>query len=229
MVSSPLSPHLASPAELQERIAVERTGESFVVYRDGAGGQRIEPLGEAEVVLIGRGCECEVSLDWDSQVSRLHAELRRVGGQWLVLDDGLSRNGTFVNGQRVRGRRRLSDGDEVRVSETILVFREGQTRGSSTVVLSQAGAVPELSPAQRRVLVALCRPYRFEGGSGRPATNQQIARELFVTVGTVKGHLRALCQRFGLEDVPQNEKRTRLARLALDTGAVSLSGAEQEP
>ena len=56
---------------------------------------------------IGRRPDRGVRLDWDPEVSRVHALLVRVGGAWTVVDDGISRNGTFVNGERVIGRRRL--------------------------------------------------------------------------------------------------------------------------
>ena len=67
-----------------------------------------------------------------------------------------------------------------------------------------------LTPAQRRVLAALCRP--LDGpGYAAPASNQQIADELFVTVDTVKRTLTALFELFGLEALPQNQKRAALA------------------
>jgi DNA-binding NarL/FixJ family response regulator len=54
-----------------------------------------------------------------------------------------------------------------------------------------------------------------------PASNQQIAAELFFSVDTVKAHLRALFAKFGVEDLPQNQKRARLANPALQSGVVS--------
>ena len=48
---------------------------------------------------IGRRGETDVSLDWDAQVSGLHAELHHIGGEWTIVDDGLSTNGTFVDGR----------------------------------------------------------------------------------------------------------------------------------
>ena len=37
----------------------------------------------------------------------MHAALERVGDAWALIDDGLSHNGTWVNGERLIGRRRL--------------------------------------------------------------------------------------------------------------------------
>ena len=47
----------------------------------------------------------------DLDASGRHAELRREDGQWILVDVG-SRNGTWVNGERV-GRATLKDGDEM--------------------------------------------------------------------------------------------------------------------
>ena len=73
---------------------------------------------------------------------------------------------------------------------------------------------PELTPSQRRVLVALAR------GRGFPASNEAIAEELVVTVGAVKMQMRELYARFEISDLPQGEKRARLAELAREFGLV---------
>jgi DNA-binding NarL/FixJ family response regulator len=70
------------------------------------------------------------------------------------------------------------------------------------------------------VLVALCRPYRH-GGFATPATNQDIAREVFLSVDAVKMHLRTLFARFELGSLPQNQKRATLAERALQRGVIS--------
>src|SRR4051812_44503467 len=111
--------HQSTPPELQERLAAERTGLPFLVYRAADTAQRIHMLGpEVERLVLGRGDDADLRLPWDVEVSRVHAVLERVGEAWTVLDDGLSRNGTFVNGERVHGHRRLDHGDELRVGET---------------------------------------------------------------------------------------------------------------
>ncbi|MDV3205758.1 MAG: LuxR C-terminal-related transcriptional regulator, partial [Rhodococcus ruber] len=53
------------------------------------------------------------------------------------------------------------------------------------------------------------------------ASNQDIASELFLSVDAVKTHLRALFAKFGVEDLPQNQKRVRLAELALHSGVIT--------
>ncbi len=78
-----------------------------------------------------------------------------------------------------------------------------------------------MTEAQRRVLLALCRPFKGAINDAVPATNPQIAKELYLTVPAVKTHLRALFHAFGLEDLPQQEKRRRLVTLAFATALVS--------
>jgi pSer/pThr/pTyr-binding forkhead associated (FHA) protein len=155
-------------------------------------------------------------------VSRAHAELERIGGVWTISDDGLSRNGTFVNGERVARRQRLRDGDVMCVGQTVMLFRHPVSAGfSETRFGGPELSPPTISDAQRRVLVALCRPYKDPGPFTTPTTNQQIADELFLSVEAVKTHLRALYARFGVEDLPHNRKRARLIERAFQTGLVS--------
>jgi pSer/pThr/pTyr-binding forkhead associated (FHA) protein len=219
-----VTPSGATPVELKAQIEAERGGVPFLVYRDAGGAQRIHVLeeGAAVRVTLGRAPATDVPLEWDEEVSRVHTELERISDAWTVVDDGLSRNGTFVNGERVTGRRRLRDGDVLRVGATALTFRTaagGET--GETVVAADAPAPASLSDAQRRVLVALCRPFRDESAYSAAPTNQAIAEELFLSVDAVKTHLRALFAKFEVEDLPQNRKRLELVRRALTSGAVT--------
>ena len=219
---APIGPHSASPIELRDRLEADRRGEPYLVLRDGEGAQRIVVLGSTEDrCTVGRTATAELSLSWDEQVSRVHAELERVSGDWTVVDNGLSRNGTFVNGERVTGRRRLHGGDVIRFGSTQVAFRAPADPGLRETVDARSRTPPPVSEAQRRVLVALCRPYRGGAAHAAPATNRQIAAELMLSVEGVKSHLRALFERFEVEDLPQNSKRARLVELAFDTGAVS--------
>jgi pSer/pThr/pTyr-binding forkhead associated (FHA) protein len=212
-----------SPRELKAQIEAERAGVPFLIYRDGGGEQQIVDLGEdREQMTVGRAAAADIVLDWDTEVSRLHAELGRIGRDWTVSDDGLSRNGTHVNGERVIGRRRLQDGDVLRFGQTSAIFRQPMTvQVTETVVASDVLDRASLSDAQRRVLLALCRPFKEASGYVTPATNQQIADELFLSIDAVKTHLRALFGKFGIEDLPQNQKRVRLVELALKSGVIT--------
>ena len=71
------------------------------------------------------------------------------------------------------------------------------------------------------MLLALCRPFKDGAAFATPATNQQIAGELHLSVDAVKTHLRALFEKFGVEDLPQNQKRVGLVERALQSGLIS--------
>ncbi len=69
------------------------------------------PPGGPPRVLIGRAPTCQFVMT-DLSVSRIHAELRRAGENWLLADLG-SMNGTLVNGRRITAPTRVCPGDEV--------------------------------------------------------------------------------------------------------------------
>jgi DNA-binding NarL/FixJ family response regulator len=71
------------------------------------------------------------------------------------------------------------------------------------------------------VLIALCRPFKHGAAFAVAATNQQIADELFLSVEAIKTHLRALFEKFGVDDLPQNRKRLALVERALQSGLIS--------
>jgi pSer/pThr/pTyr-binding forkhead associated (FHA) protein len=209
--------------ELKSRIDAERRGLPFLIHRDGSGTQVLTELDpDRPRLAVGRSEEADLRLDFDSEVSRLHAELECSGGEWLVADDGLSANGTFVNGERVVARRRLRDGDAIRFGSTLAVFRAPEESGAEQT--SRAGDVPDarsVSETQKRVLIALCRPFREGSEFATPATNREIAEEVFLSVDAVKAHLRALFERFEVGELPQNQKRIRLAELAMRSGVIA--------
>jgi pSer/pThr/pTyr-binding forkhead associated (FHA) protein len=201
----------------------ERRGDPFVVFRRGAGEQVIAGLSpESERLTVGRAGSSDVCLDFDPEVSDLHAELERIGEQWVLVDDGLSKNGSFVNGERVSGRRRLREGDALRFGSTAVVFRSPTTAGrAETAAAAGMPDIQSVTDTQRRVLIALCRPYGEGSEFASPATNRAIAEEVFLSVDAVKAHLRTLFERFDVGDLPQNQKRMRLAELAVRSGVIS--------
>ena len=219
-VTGPLDRHGSSAVELQARLDAERAGAAFLVYRDAERRQRILLL-DRERLTIGRGVGADVRLEWDNEISRTHAEIERVGDAWAVTDDGLSTNGTFCNGERLRGRRRLADGDQLRFGRTLVAFRAPALADGATATALGGDALPiTLSDTQRRVLVALCRPL-LDSPFATPATNQRIAADVFLGVDAVKVHLRALYRKLGISALPHNQKRARLVELAFQHGLVA--------
>jgi hypothetical protein len=217
----PLARHSLSAPELKRLLATERSGEAFLAFRDGQGQLSLRPAGVVEArVTLGRRAEMDLSLPWDSEVSGLHAELHRVGPEWTIVDAGLSTNGTYVNGQRISGRQRLRDGDRIRIGRTVLVYRAAQATLVQETVAAADRPEVQLTDTQRRVLIALCRPYR-DASFATPATNQEIAAEVFLSVDAVKMHLRTLFGKFQLAELPQNQKRATLVERALQFGVIS--------
>lgn len=215
-----------SASEVKALLDQERLGAPFLAYREGEGQLCLRVLGADEPLLtIGRDASCSIALTWDASVSRTHAILERVGSLWTVADDGLSTNGTFVNARRLGSRRRLDDHDVVTVGDTQIEYRAPGTgasvTGSTTRLVTPTVAV-DVTPMQRKVLIALCRPMlRDGGGFAAPASNAEIAAELVLTGDAIKSHMRALFDRFAVGDLVQNQKRARLAELAIRSGLVN--------
>ena len=106
-------------------------GRRSSFYRDADGRQVIVELPEAgRRLTIGRHERSDIALSWDGEVSRLHAVLELVGVDWVLTDDRMSRNGSYVNGDRVSSRV-LRSGDLVAVGETLIAFvAPGRSSGS---------------------------------------------------------------------------------------------------
>ena len=212
--------HTFTPNELSQTIAAERAERPFLAFRDVDAALRLIEL-QGDRVVVGRDAGNDLALPWDVGVSRVHALLERLGGSWTVVDDDLSRNGTFVNGQRLRGRRRLNDRDLLRVGATEVLFRDPAAEAGETPRVSAREEVGGITPGQRRVLVALCRPLLASSEPGAtPPSNSELAEALGISTEAVRSHLKALFRTFELPDLPQNRKRAELARHAMASGVV---------
>jgi pSer/pThr/pTyr-binding forkhead associated (FHA) protein len=90
-----------------------------MVLLDAGRPGRVFPLSQLETS-VGRAEQSDIALA-DPGVSRNHARIIREGDDFIV-EDLRSTNGTEVNGQPVR-RRRLADGDVVKLANSTLQFR----------------------------------------------------------------------------------------------------------
>src|SRR5882672_9360060 len=106
---------------------------------------------------LGADAANDVEISWDQTVSLLHAVLERIGEAGWVVKDLSSRNGTFVNGERIWGEQPLYHGDEIRVGGTRIIFRSDRpvAEPRTTVGPEPPRAV---TAREREVLMALCRP-----------------------------------------------------------------------
>ncbi len=166
---------------------------------------------------VGKGPGNDIVLS-DARVSRLHASLEKFAEGWCVNDLGSS-NGTFVNGDRIWGARRLRHGDEIRVGQTRLLFRS--TDDAVAPRTETEDAPPTLTARERDVLVVLCRPLLARDLFTEPASIKEIATELVISEAAVKQHLANLFDKFELP-ADLSHRRTRLANAAIRRGAVTL-------
>jgi DNA-binding CsgD family transcriptional regulator len=187
-----------------------------------ASGSRLIAL-DVDTITVGKALDNIVVLD-DPLVSRLHAVIDRYPGGWAIRDLG-SKNGTSVNGQEIHGERALRPGDEIAVGESRLIFRT-DTDSETPSATRGVQAAPDITRREKDILVELCRPVLEGSLLSEPASVQEIAHALVVTVSAVKKHLGRLYDKFGLEDATQR-RRGRLAAEAIRRGAVTLRGLRQ--
>jgi hypothetical protein len=143
----------------------------LVIYKGALSGTRWTI--SDKVITLGRAQDCDIVLP-ERQVSRYHARIEQDESGYILRDLG-SKNGTYVNGEAVRGQPyRLRDGDEI---ELAVVLQMGFVAGDATLPLAEQGGRsqdqlqvnvsarqvsfgrsildPPLSPAQFALLEAL--------------------------------------------------------------------------
>jgi len=182
---------------------------------------RVEDTGDVvsltrEVTTVGRGQGVDVRVN-DPSVSRLHAEIVRRGPYIYVVDLGLSRNGTRVNGRPV-ARRVLEGGDVVSFGAARCRVGGLPREDLPTEAELRRPAVPELTRRELDVLVSLCRPALSDDAFVAPATAREIAADLVVTEAAVKQHLLRLYQKFRISG--GLNRRIRLANEVVALGLV---------
>jgi hypothetical protein len=130
-----------------------------IVWLDGSLSNPHWVVDRAEIVL-GRDEGCDIVIPI-RQISRQHLRIRMESGSALV-EDLRSKNGTWVNGYRLTGRRELEDGDEIRIAKDIRLrfVGSGATAPSTTRVLpdvipsgAMSGLRMRLDPETREVRI----------------------------------------------------------------------------
>jgi hypothetical protein len=115
--------------ELSEAPGPQTTGEQYAPPAPAGPAARLILQGDGqewslqgERAVIGRLSGSEVEIQ-DPGASRRHAEIRRDGGEYVLVDLG-STNGTLLNDAPV-SESTLEDGDQITIGRTVLEFRRG--------------------------------------------------------------------------------------------------------
>jgi len=117
----------AVESEMEDEVEVslpiefpEEGGAILVIRKGPDAGMRFAI--NRDIISIGRHPESDIFLD-DITVSRRHAEIRREGTTYTLLDTG-SLNGTYLNRERIEASP-LGDGDEIQIGKFRLLFFSG--------------------------------------------------------------------------------------------------------
>lgn len=165
----------------------EQNQPLLVIYKGALAGMRW-PL-RREPVTLGRAADCDIVLP-ERQISRYHVRIEWDVDGYVLRDLG-SKNGTFVNGERVRGQLyRLRDGDEISLATTLQIgFVAGEAtlplediflpgrlvvdEESRRVRLGREELNPPLSPAQFTLLAMLVK------SKGAVVTREDVIRAVW--------------------------------------------------
>src|SRR2546421_10943812 len=122
----------------------------LIIHDGERAGQRWTVQGDA--LVIGRGTECDLVLP-ERQVSRQHVKIKLVGDRYIV-EDLESKNGTWVNGQQLKGERPLKDGDEIQLAMAVkIAFVESEATAPLALSKMAAGGRLRLDRDSRRVFI----------------------------------------------------------------------------
>jgi pSer/pThr/pTyr-binding forkhead associated (FHA) protein len=152
---------LATPAEINEQVARHYGPKLIGVLPSG---ETLEYSIRKNEVEIGKAPHNDIVLT-DQTVSNTHAILITRDGAYSIVDLG-SRNGTFVNGERLGTQARpLSHGDSIQLGQTVLTFRNpGEIRANITASLS----VESLEEIKVRAQLANSGKAPAQAGGPRP-------------------------------------------------------------
>jgi predicted component of type VI protein secretion system len=186
------------------RVQVERGAELLTVIEL-----------EAERTLFGRAEHCDVRLD-DPTVSSDHLEVTRHGATLVATDLG-SRNGTLLNGQRLMGPTRLTDGDTLALGSCRLRIGIAGGRIPGTAAIRSQDVV--LSDEERAVAAALVARFREPGAlAARVSTRAEIADRTHLAERTVTRRLESLAGKLRLGPHEPRERSHLLAQRILELG-----------
>ena len=124
-------------------VADEAPPPAWLVFQSGTNSGQTIPLAGTETT-IGRGADNDVVVD-DEGVSRQHAAITFVGGEYQISDVG-SAGGTLLDGAAAEISTTLESGATVRLGKTDLLFMQGQPGAASGTPSAAAATEPPSAP-----------------------------------------------------------------------------------
>ena len=186
-------------AEFRIEDAVREQGHAYVRYRDGRDYNAVALDPAASPIYIGRDAGCGVRIVNDARVSRRHARLIFGAGQWSI-EDGPSRNGTYVEGERTSGEQILDDATTFTVGKTLLSLHvplEFERRYDACRRAGDAAAAsqPDTAQGARRARTPVLRTRRQRSHCSE---NSEIAGRLGYQAATIRDAISDLYRQAGL-------------------------------
>lgn len=214
----------------QELARADQAAHPALLFHDQAGVHHTVVLDPARApVRIGRLDDNDVTLDWDREVSRHHAQLVPDDRCWWLRD--VSRNGSFVNGARIRAPQRLADGDAITLGTTAVVFRHPTSRRQSPPDQTGETSLPRtgrrtvsLAAAEHEVLMALAGILDTSAVFDHAAAVAALSRRLGSPHATVDEALDSLCRQLAVAGLKMPD---RLHRLVDRAAMLGLLGSPQ--
>jgi len=128
----------------------ENEHPTLVITKGKQTGQQVA-VGD-ESLVIGRDATCDVVVA-EQQVSRQHIKIKRIDTAYYI-EDLESKNGTWVNGEQLKGERLLEDGDEIDLAQVVaLTFVESGSTAPLTPELLHGSGRLRLDRDSRRVYI----------------------------------------------------------------------------
>ena len=148
-----------------------------LVISSSGGAPRVHPLGAAGVS-VGRAAGSDLAFPDDSGLSRRHLAFEPSGTGWAVRDLG-SKNGTFVNSERIGEVRVLSNGDLITAGHLSIEFRDGTPiEGPVSFVEPSEASIP-FTGAVVTTVGSLSRPLQAVIRAGQELAGDRPLADLF--------------------------------------------------
>jgi len=167
----------------------EPSGNSYLVLLFGGNVGQVFTLSRDAPVTIGRDSGCAIQIP-ERSVSRLHVTITPRGGQFTLRDN--SRNGTFINNERVAGTRTLENDDWIKIGRnTLLKFVDGADPEADYVMTMYNAAMtdPLTGVFNRRYLEEqLLKEASFAKRHDTPLSVAMLDLDNFKEVNDILGH-----------------------------------------